>query len=76
MCQFGTSLLLAINRPILQDICFLLFFLRHISRLSEAGYVNMSRKVGIPTEVRIRREVGDTEEMVTRPVMTMKGWIE
>ncbi|XP_062616023.1 uncharacterized protein LOC134277722 [Saccostrea cucullata] len=45
----------------------------HIPRLSEAVYVGLCRKVGSPTEVRIRREVKDTEEVVNKPVDIMRG---
>ena len=46
--------------------------MHHIPRLSEAVYVGMCRYVGSPTEVRIRREVTDIDEVVCRPVMIMK----
>ncbi|XP_048751605.2 uncharacterized protein LOC125663360 [Ostrea edulis] len=45
----------------------------HIPRLSEAVYVGMSREVGTPSEVRIRRDVMDTAEVVRRSVNIMKG---
>ena len=35
--------------------------------------MGMCRYVGSPTEVRIRREVTDTEEVVCRPVWIMRG---
>ncbi|XP_078337711.1 uncharacterized protein LOC144626720 [Crassostrea virginica] len=47
--------------------------MHHIPRLSEAVYVGMCRYVGSPTEVRIRREVADTDEAVRRPVRIMRG---
>nr|XP_022288212.1 uncharacterized protein LOC111100530 [Crassostrea virginica] len=47
--------------------------MHHIPRLSEAVYVSMCRYVGSPTEVRIRREVTDTDEVVRRPVWIMRG---
>ncbi|XP_078337034.1 uncharacterized protein LOC111099656 isoform X2 [Crassostrea virginica] len=47
--------------------------MQHIPRLSEAVYVGMCRYVGSPTEVRIRREVVDTMEVVCRPVCIMRG---
>ena len=47
--------------------------MHHIPRLSEAVYVGMCRYVGTPTEVRIRREVTDTEEVVCRPLHIMIG---
>nr|XP_022287487.1 uncharacterized protein LOC111100146 [Crassostrea virginica] len=47
--------------------------MHHIPRLSEAVYVGMCRYVGSPTEVRIRREVTDTVEVVRRPVYIMEG---
>nr|XP_022288640.1 uncharacterized protein LOC111100815 isoform X2 [Crassostrea virginica] len=43
--------------------------MHHIPRLSEAVYVGMCRYAGSPTEVRIRREVMNTLEVVRRPVM-------
>ncbi|XP_062599111.1 uncharacterized protein LOC134260584 [Saccostrea cucullata] len=46
----------------------------HLHRLSEAVYVGLCREVGSPTEVRIRREVMDTVEMVNRPVYIMRGF--
>ena len=36
----------------------------HIPRLSEAVYTSMCAEVGLPTEVQIRREVDDIEEML------------
>ncbi|XP_078336988.1 uncharacterized protein LOC144626580 [Crassostrea virginica] len=48
--------------------------MHHIPRLSEAVYVGMCCYVGSPTEVRIRREVTDTDEAVCRPVWIMRGW--
>ncbi|XP_078337722.1 uncharacterized protein LOC111100525 [Crassostrea virginica] len=47
--------------------------MHHIPRLSEAVYVGMCRYVGSPTEVRIRREVTDTEEVMNRPVWITRG---
>ncbi|XP_061190736.1 uncharacterized protein LOC133198743 [Saccostrea echinata] len=46
----------------------------HIPRLSEAVYVGLCRKIGSPTEVRMRREVTDTEEVVRQSVKIMKGF--
>ena len=48
--------------------------MHHIPRLSEAVYVGMCRYAGSPTEVRIRREVTDTDEAVKRPVYIMRGF--
>ncbi|XP_056002416.1 uncharacterized protein LOC125663350 isoform X2 [Ostrea edulis] len=45
----------------------------HIPRLSEAVYVGLCRKVGTPSEVRIRRDVVDTKELMERPVRIMMG---
>ena len=36
--------------------------------------MGMCRYVGSPTEVRIRREVTDTEEVLRRPVCIMRGF--
>ena len=36
--------------------------------------MGMCRYVGSPTEVRIRREVMDTTEVVMRPVSIMRGF--
>ena len=36
--------------------------------------MGMCRYVGSPTEVRIRREVADTQEVVCRPVVIMRGF--
>ncbi|XP_078337662.1 uncharacterized protein LOC111100817 [Crassostrea virginica] len=49
--------------------------MHHIPRLSEAVYVGMCRYmfVGSPTEVRIRREVADTVEVMKRPVCILRG---
>nr|XP_022286728.1 uncharacterized protein LOC111099655 isoform X1 [Crassostrea virginica]XP_022286729.1 uncharacterized protein LOC111099655 isoform X1 [Crassostrea virginica] len=47
--------------------------MHHIPRLSEAVYVGMCRYVGSPTELRIRREVADTVEVVMRPVCILSG---
>ncbi|XP_061195050.1 uncharacterized protein LOC133203247 [Saccostrea echinata] len=47
--------------------------MHHIPRLSEAIYVGLCRKVGSLTEVRFRREVMDTKEMVCKPVCIMRG---
>ncbi|XP_062586865.1 uncharacterized protein LOC134248489 [Saccostrea cucullata] len=46
----------------------------HIPRLSEAVYVGLCRKIGGPTEVRIRREVIDTLELMRQPVHIMRGF--
>ncbi|XP_062596006.1 uncharacterized protein LOC134257411 [Saccostrea cucullata] len=46
--------------------------MNHIARLSEVMYVGLCRRVGSPTEVRIRREVNDTMEVVSQPVYIMK----
>ncbi|XP_056003698.1 uncharacterized protein LOC130049754 [Ostrea edulis] len=45
----------------------------HILRLSESVYVGMCREVGTPSEVRIRRDVVDTDEEVCRPVRIVRG---
>ncbi|XP_062595561.1 uncharacterized protein LOC134256899 [Saccostrea cucullata] len=45
----------------------------HIPRLSEAVYVGLCLKIGSPTEVRIRRVVMDTDEVVNKPFNIMKG---
>nr|XP_022288206.1 uncharacterized protein LOC111100526 [Crassostrea virginica] len=47
--------------------------MHHIPRLSEAVYEGMCRYVGTPKEVRIRREVTDTEEVIERHVTIMRG---
>ncbi|XP_048750943.2 uncharacterized protein LOC125662682 [Ostrea edulis] len=47
--------------------------MEHIPRLSDAVYVGMCREVGTPDEVRIRRDVEDTGEVVKRPVNKMNG---
>ncbi|XP_062582344.1 uncharacterized protein LOC134244087 [Saccostrea cucullata] len=46
----------------------------HIPRLSEVLYVGLCRKIGTPTEVAIRRDVLDMEEMVAKPVWNHKGY--
>ncbi|XP_062594144.1 uncharacterized protein LOC134255625 isoform X2 [Saccostrea cucullata] len=46
----------------------------HIPRLSEAVYVGLCREVGSPTDVRIRREIEDTVEVVNKPVYIMRGF--
>ena len=50
--------------------------MHHIPRLSEAVYVGMCRYVGSPTEVRIRREVTDTEEKMGNSLYDMRGLLE
>ncbi|XP_062599112.1 uncharacterized protein LOC134260585 [Saccostrea cucullata] len=45
----------------------------HVPRLSEAVYVGLCYKLGSPTEVRIRRELMDTDEVVGQPVDIMRG---
>nr|XP_022289705.1 uncharacterized protein LOC111101486 [Crassostrea virginica] len=47
--------------------------MNHTSYSSEAVYLFMCREVGSPTEVRIRREMADTSEEVTRSLMIMRG---
>ena len=47
--------------------------MNHTSYSSEAVYVFMCRELGTPTEVRIRRELADTSEVVARPLMIMRG---
>ncbi|XP_062616524.1 uncharacterized protein LOC134278223 [Saccostrea cucullata] len=46
----------------------------NLPRLSEFVYVGMCREIGSPTEVRIRREVMDTDEVMNRPVYIMRGF--
>ena len=38
--------------------------MNHIPRLSEGVYVGMCREVGTPTQVRIRREIADVEDIL------------
>ena len=45
----------------------------HIPSLSEDVYVVLSLYVGTPKEVKIRREVMDTEDAIWRPVWNMRG---
>jgi hypothetical protein len=47
--------------------------MQHIPRLSKAVYVGMCYVVGTPSEVRIRRDVEDINEVVKRPVNVIKG---
>ncbi|XP_062611470.1 uncharacterized protein LOC134273296, partial [Saccostrea cucullata] len=42
--------------------------------LSDFVYIGLCREVGSPTEVRIRREVMDTEEVLKRPVNILRGF--
>jgi hypothetical protein len=42
------------------------------NRVSEAMYVDLCRTVGTPTEVTIRRDVGDMNEMLKKPVELYK----
>ncbi|XP_061165597.1 uncharacterized protein LOC133174497 [Saccostrea echinata] len=44
-----------------------------IPRLSEVLYVGLCRKIGTPTEVAIRRDVIDIEEMIRKPYFNHKG---
>ncbi|XP_062607731.1 uncharacterized protein LOC134269545 [Saccostrea cucullata] len=45
----------------------------HIPRLSETVYLGLCREEGSPTEVRIRREVMDTVEVVRKPLYIIRG---
>ncbi|XP_061190451.1 uncharacterized protein LOC133198370 [Saccostrea echinata] len=45
----------------------------HIPRLSEMLYVGLCNEIGSPSEVRFRREVMDTVEVVKKPLYIMKG---
>ncbi|XP_061190190.1 uncharacterized protein LOC133198052 [Saccostrea echinata] len=47
--------------------------MNHLPRLSEAVYVGLCREVGSPTEVRMRREVMDTVEVVRNSVRMKRG---
>ncbi|XP_062582340.1 uncharacterized protein LOC134244082 [Saccostrea cucullata] len=47
----------------------------HIPRLSEVLYVGLCRKIGTPTEVAIRRDVLDMEEMIMKPVYNQIGYV-
>ena len=47
--------------------------MNHTSYSSEAMYVGICLQLGSPTEVRIRRELLDSSEVVTRPLMIMRG---
>ncbi|XP_062618751.1 uncharacterized protein LOC134280359 [Saccostrea cucullata] len=46
----------------------------HIPRLSQAVYVGLCHEIGSPTEVRIRREVMDTNDAVNKSVFKMRGY--
>ncbi|XP_061190454.1 uncharacterized protein LOC133198373 [Saccostrea echinata] len=46
----------------------------HIPRLSEAVYVGLCDEVGTPTEVRFRREVDDTKEVLMKPMDIRTGF--
>ncbi|XP_062573151.1 uncharacterized protein LOC134235083 [Saccostrea cucullata] len=46
----------------------------HLPRLSENVYVGLCHKIGSPTEVRFRKEVADTIEVVDKPVHIMRGF--
>ena len=41
--------------------------MNHIPRLSEAVYIGMCREVGTPTQVKIRREIADVEDVLGKP---------
>ncbi|XP_062591068.1 uncharacterized protein LOC134252582 [Saccostrea cucullata] len=45
----------------------------HVPRLSEVLYVGLCRKIGTPTEVAIRRDLLDMEEMIMKPVYNQRG---
>ncbi|XP_062582357.1 uncharacterized protein LOC134244095 [Saccostrea cucullata] len=47
----------------------------HIPRLSEVLYVGLCRKIGTPTEVAIRRDVKDMDEMIKKPIYRHRGSI-
>ncbi|XP_062593426.1 uncharacterized protein LOC134254912 [Saccostrea cucullata] len=47
----------------------------HIPRLSEVLYVGLCDEIGTPTEVAIRRDVRDMEEMIKKPVQLCTGTI-
>ncbi|XP_062605589.1 uncharacterized protein LOC134267382 [Saccostrea cucullata] len=47
----------------------------HIPRLSEVLYVGLCRKIGTPTEVALRRDMRDIEEMIEKPVQMLTGQI-
>ena len=47
--------------------------MNHTSFSSEAMYVGMCHELGSPTEVRIRRALADSSEVVMRPSMIMRG---
>ena len=51
---------------------FIFTDMHHIPRLSEAVYVGMCCYVGSPTEVRIRREVVDTMEVMGKPMRSIR----
>ena len=48
--------------------------MNHVPRLSEAVFVGMCHEVGTLTQVRIRREVVDTFEVVMSPMCVMRGF--
>ncbi|XP_061165697.1 uncharacterized protein LOC133174613 [Saccostrea echinata] len=50
--------------------------MEHILRLSEILYVGLCRKIGTPTEVEIRRDVKDVEEMIRKPVTMHRGMVQ
>ncbi|XP_062604610.1 uncharacterized protein LOC134266375 [Saccostrea cucullata] len=48
----------------------------HIPRLSEVVYVGLCRKIGAPTEVAMRRDIMDMEEMINKHLyMHIGGWM-
>ena len=56
--------------------CKALIFLtemNHIPRLSEAVYIGMCLEVGVPTQVKIRREIADVEDVLRKPVFILHG---
>ncbi|XP_061165723.1 uncharacterized protein LOC133174640 [Saccostrea echinata] len=46
----------------------------HVPRLSEVLYAGLCCKIGTPTEVAIRRDVRDMEEMIQKPISMIRGF--
>lgn len=47
--------------------------MNHIPRLSEAVYICMCQKIGVPIQVKIRREIADFNNVLMKPLRFMEN---
>lgn len=51
-----------------------MYYRMDLPRVSEVLYVGLCREIGTPTEVTMRRDILDMEEMINKPVQMHRGY--